>query len=126
MNPAINFKSEEVTAFGGFDFDQTSKGIPAGNLNNAVYILESDPKLRNHVWYDEFRQRLMTGNPARDWQDSDDLELCIYIQRDIGITRMTREVVAQAVITVAHRNVRNCLREWLDSLQWDSEPRIEM
>ncbi len=95
---------------------------PRANLNNAVTLLEHDPEF-GPVWRDEFLQRIMTGDPAREWTDSDDIHLTLCMQRDKGIPRMGREIVAQAVIEVASRNVRNCVRDWLDSLSWDQEPR---
>jgi len=104
----------------------TERGIPYLNLHNAALILEADQKYKNSVYYDEFLQRVMRKNsPVREWSDADDLELVRHIQFTLGMPRMGREAVSQAVIDVAHRRRRNCVREWLDSLEWDSEPRIE-
>ena len=104
------------------DRDKTG---PLGNLNNAVQILEHDPHLKRIVWFDEFLKKIMTGNPPREWRDADDISLTLYMQRDIGIARMDRGIVAQAVISIAFRDIRNCVRNWLESLQWDQEPRIK-
>lgn len=98
---------------------------PLANLNNAVAIIESDERLQGRFWFDEFLQRIMTDDPPREWRDSDDINLTLYIQRDIGIAKIGRDVVSQAVIAVAHRNSRNCVRDWFDSLKHDGTPRIE-
>lgn len=99
-------------------------GPPLTTLSNAVVILENDPALAGLVWFDEFLGRLMTGDPAREWGDADDSHLQIYMQRDIGITRIGRDVVSQAVLTMAHRHPRNCVRDWFDSLAHDGVERI--
>lgn len=100
-------------------------GAPLANLNNAVAILENDPSLAGNVWYDEFLQRFMTQDPPREWRDSDDINVALYVQRDLGIPRMSREIISQAVVAVAHNNPRNCVRDWLDSLVHDGQPRID-
>ena len=38
---------------------------------------------------------------------------------------MRRDAVTQAVIAVASKRKRNCVKEWLDTLEWDSQPRID-
>lgn len=103
-----------------------SGGVPLANLNNTVSILEQDEDLSGALYYDEFLQRVMTGDSRREWTDSDDINLALTIQRDIGLPRIGREIVAQAVVAVAHRNTKNCVRDWLDSLQHDGTARIGM
>lgn len=97
---------------------------PAANLNNAVTLIESDPDLAGLVWYDEFLGKLITGNPSREWRDTDDLDVTLHIQRRCGVDKMTRDVVSQAVVLTARHNKRNCVTEWLDSLEWDKTERI--
>jgi predicted P-loop ATPase len=104
----------------------TEKGAPHNNLVNAARIIESDPKYKGGVYYDEFLQRVMRKNsPVREWRDADDLEITQHIQYVIGMPRMGRDHVSQAVISVAHKNPRNCVREWMESLAWDQTPRID-
>ena len=101
-------------------------GGPHVNLHNAALILENDPHFTNAVYFDEFLQRVIRCNsPEREWHDSDDLEVARYIQSELAIPRMSRDTVSQAVITVAHKNKRNCVQEWLSSLTWDSTQRLE-
>jgi predicted P-loop ATPase len=101
-------------------------GGPHVNLHNAALILENDPHFINAVYFDEFLQRVIRCNsPEREWHDSDDLEVARYIQSELAIPRMSRDTVSQAVITVAHKNKRNCVQEWLSSLTWDGTQRLE-
>jgi predicted P-loop ATPase len=107
--------------------DRDGKGKLVANLNNAVMLIENDPLYRDRLWFDEFLQRPMTGNPAREWTDADDLNLTLYIQRTRSVPRIGRDVVSQAALTVAFRHRRNCVKDWMESLSlcWDQVPRIE-
>lgn len=99
---------------------------PHTNLHNAVTILESDEALKGTIYYDAFLQRVIRRNsPEREWQDADDLEATHHIQSLLAMPRMSRDTVSQAVITVAHRNTRNCVQEWLSGLEWDGTTRLE-
>lgn len=90
-------------------------------------MIEHDPALKGRVWYDEFLRRMLTceGDRVRDWCDADDVNLTLYMQRDIGLTRIGREVISQAVMATAFRDVRHCVRDWLDTLRHDGTPRID-
>src|SRR5262245_42965074 len=105
--------------------DQTAKGLPQPNLNNAVRIFEHGPGFAGLVWKDEFLQRIMTGDPPREWTDADDIEQTIRIQREIGIPKMAVQTVSMAVIAVANQHLRNCVRDWLESSKWDEVERLE-
>lgn len=103
-----------------------SKKSPHTNLNNARIILSNDPNFKDTIYYDEFLQRVIRRNsPVREWADSDDLEALAHIQSVLGIPRMGREAVTQAVISIAHDNKQNCVQEWMLSLRWDGTQRLE-
>lgn len=103
-----------------------SSNLPHTNLHNAALILEADPAYKHSVYFDAFLQRVIRKNsPIREWGDADDLELTRHIQHVLGIPRMGRDVVSQAVISVASRRPRNCVREWLETIKWDGQTRIE-
>ncbi len=103
-----------------------NKGAPYTNLHNAALILESDAKYKSAVYFDEFLQRVIRKNsPLREWGDADDLELTRHIQFTLAIPGMRREAVTQAVIAVASKRKRNCVKEWLETLKWDGQPRID-
>lgn len=106
--------------------ERSGNGLPIVNLNNAVRVLEADPALRGLVWFDDFLNRLMTGEPAREWTDADDVNLTLYLQREIGISKMGRSTVADAAIAIAMRDRRNCVKDWIASLpKHDGVARIE-
>ena len=104
----------------------TKDGLPHTNLNNAAIVLESDPQFKGAVYFDEFLQRVIRRNsPEREWRDADDLEATRYMQSMLGLTRMSRDTVSQAVVNVAHQHPRNCVQEWLGSLRHDGTQRLE-
>lgn len=104
----------------------TDRGMPHLNLHNAAVIIESDASFKGTIYYDDFLNRVMLQNsPAREWSDADDLRLTRHIQAELGLPRIGREVVSQAVVAVAHQRRRNCVREWLETLQHDGAARIE-
>ncbi len=104
-------------------------GGPFSNLDNGIRVLERHPDFANFVWFDEFHQKLLTdwkvqGRP-REWENIDTLNLTAYMQRDMGITRLSDEIVFKAVTITGHRHKRNDPRDWMDSLQWDGTARVE-
>lgn len=107
-----------------YDFDRSASGTPHDTLNNAVKVLE---KQHAKIWLDEFLQRVQTdeGAPEHEWSDADDLALTLRLQREVGLQKIQPKIVAQAVSAYAQLNRRNCVRETLEALVWDQQPRIE-
>lgn len=103
-------------------------GIPLANLSNAVRVLECSPVLRGIVWFDEFLGQILTiaadGGP-RQWTEADDINLTLRFQREIEILRMGKETVRDAIIEVAMRDMRNCVKDWVESQEWDNTQRLE-
>lgn len=110
-----------------WNLDRNSQGMPHPNLNNAVTILERDPMLKGRVWFDVFLNRMLTTGTdgPREWTDADVINLAIDIQRRHRITRMGVDTAKSAVLGVAKKNVRNCVKDWLDTLKWDGVARID-
>lgn len=107
------------------DLQLDSRNRPAANAHNARQVLEFDKTWRAHVWFDTFHQRVRTdlGGAPRDWVDSDDLQLLLYIQSEIQIPQMSLEAVRQAVSYVANQNRRSELAAWATNLKWDGATR---
>lgn len=104
----------------------TDKGSPLMNLDNAVRVLENDRNLRGHVWYDEFLDAVITdwNGPQRQWKDADDMLLCLYLQRHIGLTRLSPGQAHDSALIAAFHNVRNEVHEYLNGLEWDGIDRL--
>ena len=106
---------------------ECTKQGPLNNLDNVVRVIENDPTLRGHIWYDEFLDAIVSDwqGPARQWRDSDDVLLQLYVQRHVGLNKIGVATVHDAALVAAFRNVRNECREWLESLEWDQTARLE-
>lgn len=103
--------------------DINGQGVPLSNLDNALRVLERHPEAENLIHFDEFHQRYF-HREGREWTDVDELNLAAWMQRVIGIKRMSVETVHQAAVIMGRRRTRNEPREWMDSLRWDGIPRI--
>ena len=57
--------------------------------------------------------------------DADDINLTLYMQREIGLTKIGLDVLRNAVVVCAQRDTRNCVRDWMTSITWDGTPRLE-
>lgn len=107
----------------------TQKSGPIINVDNVVRILEGWPALKDVVWFDEFHQRVLTNKDndgkIREWRDVDDIDLTVYLQRELGLPKMTEKVVRSAVELYSFRHTRNEPRDWMEKLIWDRSPRID-
>lgn len=139
-----SFDGVDVTTLEGRDLwdflglDQNDAGTQVlDNLNNAVKVLEADSRLRGHIWFDEFANRVRTDlryddvmdfspGPGREWCDIDDFNLTQHMQGKIGMAYVRTETVAQAVRVVAMRNRVNPPRDWLNALEWDGVERLPL
>jgi predicted P-loop ATPase len=103
-------------------------GKPRKVAENARIVLEHVPEFAG-LALDEFSGRIVRPPSApwpaatNDWGDVDSLELAMWLQRksiDLG-----KEAAHDAVQTMATRNRFHPVRNYLESLQWDGEPRID-
>lgn len=110
-------------------------GQPLNTIDNVLIILNNDPKLLWHFWHDEFGNRPVVGQPlpwegygggtyqVRAWTDGDDSGLRHYIEKVYGITGEKRIYDAMAVYAETHRHHK--IKEYLDGLVWDGQPRAD-
>lgn len=107
----------------------TKSGQPICNADNVLRVFEYMPKMQGIVWYDEFQKKYFTkseSGQAREWRDIDDLNVMSMLQRDLGLSRISDDIVRKAVMVYAHRNIKNEPRDWFDTLVWDKTPRLDM
>lgn len=118
-----------ITNWASLGLELSDKGVPHPNLDNAAALLERHPAMQGHFWYDEFLQRILSTwnleREPREWTDSDDARLALWMQRVMKIGRMAVGTARDAVTVVAMAHRRNECREWLESLTWDGTPRLE-
>ena len=102
----------------------TSRGTRLSNLENVTIAFQNDPELQALVWYDEFLDRLLTGAPAREWADADDVRVAVQLQQDFWLKQVTPGQVRAVLDQRARAFPRHAVRDWLATLEWDGEPRI--
>ncbi len=135
-----------MAAFDAVDFNRTTgwranlrvgapkkdgtPGKPLPILLNADIALRTCPDWEGVFAFDEFRQKVrivaegpIDGAIPRDWADTDDTRTSIWMQQK-GIN-LGRDIVGQAVQSVAADYTVHPLRDWLDSLRWDGVPRLD-
>lgn len=97
-------------------------------MNNAVRALLFDPAMQGLVWRDEFLGRLLTAyrtGEVHEWAEVDSLAVQHYMQDALGIDRMGLDTVKGAIKLAAERDVRNCVKEYIERTAWDGTPRID-
>lgn len=109
-------------------------GEPRALLENAATVLELAPEFAGVLWFDQFTNRPMMRRPApwdqtngsftdRPWNDDDDAEATRWLQR-AGVPTPVL-LVHDAAMTVAIKSSYHPVREYLDGLNWDGEPRLD-
>ncbi len=107
------------------------RGKPMQTIDNCTRVLTVDPELAGRFAYNEMAHTRMVELPVpwdrgAGWRavaDHDYCGLSAYMERKYLLTG--KERVRDAVVNVAMANRRNPLVEWLDSLSWDGEPRVD-
>ena len=105
----------------------SGNGKPMNNMDSVVRLLDGIDDFKDILWFDEFHQRIFTrwnSDRVREWSDNDELRLCLLLQREYGLSRMSDDLVHKAAQLIAHRNPRNEPRDWMSTLVWDGTPRI--
>jgi putative DNA primase/helicase len=106
---------------------QTNEGgLPYPTLANASLILSGHPRSRGRLWFDTFTGKTMHTfyGAEQEWNDDDDVDLTAWIQQTMRLHKFTVSTVRDAVGHAARRHRRNSLTDWLDSLEWDGEERL--
>lgn len=109
----------------------TKTGDIEPTANNLEIIFKFDPNLKGKVFMDEFAHRITVREnlPWREtdgrrfWDDTDDAGLRVYIEKTYGI--VARSKIEDALMLDVERNGINPVKDYLDSLVWDGEKRVE-
>ncbi|WGD30174.1 virulence-associated E family protein [Ancylobacter sp. WKF20] len=121
------------------DCTKDDKGQPLGNLANAAHALRHDPGVAKIFAYDAFRSSLILESPVPapgegdalpddDFQprqvcDNDVNRLQEYLQ-DGGLPRLGKDTTYQAVDIIAHERAFHPVRDYIEALVWDGQPRV--
>jgi predicted P-loop ATPase len=102
-------------------------------LANAITALRLSPQWRDVLAFNEFSLHVVIKKKApwqslgdrtgTNWGDYDDSRTCEWLQNE-GIF-VTSAVAAEAVQTVAKEHSYHPVKDYLLSLKWDTQPRIQ-
>ena len=109
----------------------TEKGTIASTIENVVIILNGDPALVDRIGFNEMSHNIVAlgslpwrkGKGERQWSDADDADLRYYLERVYGLSGKDKIFDAVNVVAMAHKF--HPVRDYLDSCEWDGEPRLE-
>lgn len=110
------------------NLDLSSNEKPYGNADNVSRILSLMPSLKGQIWFDEFHNKIFTtweSNNIKEWSDLKTVDMMIFIQRIVGISKLGKESVLDAVVHYANKDIRNEPQDWIKSIKWDGIERID-
>jgi predicted P-loop ATPase len=107
---------------------------PRGNLANALTALRSAPQWVGVLGRDTFAHRTVALRPPlweagsnnwseREWLPRDDVQATEWLQRNgvpVGV-----EITQQAIEAAGHDRAFHPVEDYLNSLAWDGQPRVE-
>ena len=110
---------------------RTKQGIPESDVYNCLVILKHDPELKGKVGLDEFAHRLTvlrdlpwrTKNSSLFWTDTDDACLRNYFATKFCIKG--KGIIDDALQEVTQENKFHPVRDYLHSIKWDGECRVD-
>lgn len=113
------------------ELDYDNKGNLRNTIDNAVIILENDPRTKGKLIYNEFSNRaIVTGklpwtekDYKRDWCDDDDAGVRYFLENSYNLTGPGK--IADAISIVYQNHKIHPVREYLNSLTWDGVKRVE-
>lgn len=111
----------------------TGKGGIANTIDNVMIILLNDPRINGAFYYDAFKERpIISGDlpwvkykkrVSNIWTDSDDAGLRRFLELEYKVESAAK--IRDAVELAMLERSRHPVREYLEDLNWDMEPRID-
>ena len=100
-------------------------------INNAVLVLENDPRLKGKIAIDEFANRGVAAgslpwNPkqeTRPWTDDDDANYANFMETYYGLKG--HDLLGQALTIVSGRHRFNDVAAYFSGLKWDGVRRVD-
>jgi len=112
------------------ELEYTEQGKLRSTINNFSLIIENEPFLKDKIAYNEFSNRAVVVDhlPWRakdnlsDWCDTDDSGLREFIEKYYSISSTAK--CADALALSFERHKFHPIKEYLNSLLWDGEERV--
>lgn len=109
----------------------TKDGELKPDIFNVVTILVHDPRWRGVLGYCDFSYRVVkrrkppfSQGETGEWTDTDTTRLRVWMSEHWGATPKTGDA-DEAVLMAAQAARFHPVREYLDALMWDQQPRVD-
>lgn len=114
--------------------ETNKEGTVKATIRNISLILENDPHLKGKIGLNEFSHRttirgdlpwhrIKNKIEGEDWKDADDAALRQYFEMVYGIVCPNK--ISDGLAVMEENNKYHPIREYLESLVWDGEPRVD-
>ncbi len=111
---------------------RTNLGSPRACLANGITAFRKHPSWQGVLAFDEFALHTLKRKPTpwekpnfspRPWMDNDDREAANWLQH--GGIMVNTGTASESAETVAYDSAFHPVREYLNSLEWDEQPRVQ-
>lgn len=132
----IDMTVEEISEYNENWIKKLEINIDTGRykvtIDNVKIILEYDIRIKNKLAYNLFslRKDIKGALPwnkedkIRHWEDDDESGIRHYLEKIYGISR-ARDIINDALSLIFQKNKFHPVKEYLNSLKWDGEKRID-
>lgn len=110
---------------------RNDEGKVLAELQNVLLVLRNHSAWKGVIYLDDFSHRVMKkrappfpGGAVGEWTDVDDSMTHAWLTAEMRMLRLRTTMIAEAVQAVAALNAHNPLKEHLNGLKWDGEPRL--
>jgi hypothetical protein len=103
-------------------------GQPLINMAAVWNVLSNHSRWAGRIWYDTFLERIITtafSDVATEWTDNHEREVLLWLQGAMELGTASSVDVKSAIQLIASREKRNELSDWLQSLTWDNQARVD-
>jgi len=105
-----------------------SQTKPYLNEQNIMRIIKKDHKLNMCVYYDEFLKSYMSTFSAARPESFSDITFTkfkLFIQEQYGLGDISTSTIKESLRYYASGTIKNEVADYLKTLKWDGNPRIE-
>lgn len=111
------------------DRERSPRNVRANLDTVCAALVASQPEIGT-IYLETFSGKIrlapgpVMGGHDRPLEDTDELRLALYLQRERQMPRATDELVHKAARLIGHANQKDALTDWLDGLAWDKTDRL--
>lgn len=110
---------------------RTENGSLIAHMQNVELILGNDERWAGVIAFSAFSSKIVKlrtppyGGGTGDWGDIDDIRVMKWLAQQYNL-RVKASSVIEAVSVVAHDHAFHPVRNYLNKLEWDRVPRLDM